>query len=79
MLLMHGTSGKSYFVDAIALSKDDQQILLARGIAPGAQLKILQHRPSGCLIIRCQTSRFALGRYYTAGIHVHPLQGGQRI
>lgn len=70
MTLLDGKAGESYKVKELMTDEDVMRRLEVLGINEDTNVKILNRKRNGSMIIKVRGSRLAIGRNIAAGIEV---------
>ena len=70
MKLIDGEKGKSYILKKIDLEGNVKRRLEVLGMTAGTRIDILEKKGKRAVIIRCRSSRFAVGGDFAAGMEV---------
>ena len=72
MKLIDGKKNKSYKLESITLDTAVKRRLEILGMTVGTRLDILEKKGRRAIIIKCRSSRFAIGGNFAAGMEVTP-------
>ena len=68
MTLYDGRKGETYIASNITLDETEKRRLEILGLTHNAQVKILNMKKNGTMIIKVRGSRFAIGKKFAQGI-----------
>lgn len=72
MKLIDGEKNHSYILNGIKLDSAVKRRLEVLGMTVGTKLDILEKKGQRAIIIKCRSSRFAIGGHFAAGMEVTP-------
>ena len=70
MTLREGTIGNTYWVKEIRLEDKIKRRLQMLGMTKGTEVRILNNKKSGSIIMKVRGTRFAIGRRIAEGVLV---------
>ncbi len=70
MTLYEGQVGKRYLVEGMQMEEETARRLQALGLIEGTDLKLLNRKKSGSMIVYVRGTRLAMGRHITSAITV---------
>ena len=70
MTLYEGKKGETYTAECIDLEENEKRRLEILGLTHNAELKILNTKKNGSMIIKVRGTRFAIGIEFAIGIKI---------
>lgn len=70
MTLYEGKKGETYTAEYIDLEENEKRRLEILGLTHNAEVKILNARKNGSMIITVRGTRFAIGKKFAQGIKI---------